>query len=222
MANNVMDTANIINFFVALGTCLAVMVALFAKGQTSFENTFNILLTQHNDALTKLKENRNYNEKVSDIFNLPNDFDLSNLTKNMHNLDYFFGSYFRVLYHLLKHIDKNGGYHPFDHKGKKKYTSLVRSFLDNETTLLLAINCSHAKNNNQYYHYKCLIERYAFFEHLIVDKGKFYDYIKYSDGNLKYSINYIEQSDPLFVDKLISEIFKTYHSSAFGDHEDLY
>ena len=64
------DLTNIINFFVAFGTCSAVAVALIAKGQTSFENTFNILLSQHNEQLRKLKDHKNYENNISSIFKL--------------------------------------------------------------------------------------------------------------------------------------------------------
>lgn len=221
MTSDITDPSNIINFFVAFGTCSAVAVALLAKGQSSFENTFNILLAQHNDTLRKLKEHKDYNKKINEIFSLKENYNLKELNKNMHNLDDFYGSYFRILYHILKHIDRNAGYYRFDHKNKKRYSSLIRSFLDNETTLLLAINCAHAKPGDQYYNYKCLIERYAFLEHLILDPGKFHDYIKYNSSDLTHAFTLICQTNNMFHKTLTSEIFKTYHLTAFGKHDYL-
>ena len=221
LANNISDPSNIINFFVAFGTCTAVAVALIAKGQSSFENTFNILLSQHNEQLRRLKEHENYENNFSSIFNLQKEYDLTELNRNMHHLDDFFGSYFRVLYHLLKHIDKKAGYHPFDFKEKKRYTSLVRSFLDNETALLLSINCAHAKPGNQYYKYRCLIERYAFLEHLILDPDKFIDYIRATRRSISSAYTLVLQAEDNFHEKLIHEIKRTYHITAFGNHEDI-
>ena len=143
------------------------------------------------------------------------------LNRNMHNLDDFFGSYFRVLYHLLKHIDKKAGYHSFDFKEKQRYTSLVRSFLDNEITLLLSINCAHAKQDNQYYPYKILIERYAFFEHLILDPEKFIDYVRTNHRSASSAYILVIQTESDFHINLIADIKKTYNETAFGNNEDL-
>ncbi|HBM3227788.1 TPA: hypothetical protein LVL75_005434 [Klebsiella oxytoca] len=221
MSSNISDPSNIINFFVAFGTCAAVAVALIAKGQASFENTFSILLAQHNEQLRKLKEHKNYENNFSSIFNLQEEYNLIELNRNMHNFDDFFGSYFRVLYHLLKHIDKKAGYHPFDFKEKQRYTSLVRAFLDNETTLLLSINCAHAKPDNQYYPYRCLIERYAFFEHLILDREKFIDYIRANPRSISSAYTLVIQAEDNFLERLISDIKTTYHKTAFGANEDI-
>lgn len=221
MPSNISDPSNIINFFVALGTCAAVAVALIAKGQSSFENTFNILLSQHNDLLRKLKEHNSYEKNLSSVFLLENEYNLAELNRNMHNHDDFFGSYFRVLYHTLKHIDQRAGYYPFDFKEKQRYSSLVRSFLDNETTLLLAINCAHAKTENQYYKYKCLIERYAFFEHIILDANKFINYVRANQRSISASYTLIRLSEKNFHVKLINDIKSTYHKTAFGSHEDI-
>lgn len=214
-----MSTSDTINIFIAFGTCTAVAVALLVKGQNSFENTFNLLLAQHNEALRKLKEHKEYTPKTNKLFDLKGNFDLASLNANMHKMDDFFGSYFRVLYHILKHIDRSAGYHRFDFKEKKRYTSLVRSFLDNETVLLLAINCAHAKIHNQYYNYKNLIERYAFFEHLILDPEKFLEYMRFNNNNLAETYEKICAIENGAHEKLIEEIKAAYHVSAFGNHE---
>lgn len=222
MSDEFMSTANIINFFVALGTCSAVAVALIAKGKTSFENTFNILLTQHNESLRKLKEHKDYNIKLKKVFSFEKNFSIQEFNKNMHKHDDFFGSYFRILYHLLKHIDANAGYHRFDFKEKKRYTSLVRSFLDNETTLLLVINCAHAKPENQYYNYKSLIERYAFFEHLILDPEKFNEYVNNKKDTAENVYELMIQKERGGFAKLTKEIKNIYHKTAFGRHADMH
>lgn len=56
--DTIFTASNIINFFVALGTCTAVLVALVAKKQSSFESTFSLLLSQHNNALNELRKHQ--------------------------------------------------------------------------------------------------------------------------------------------------------------------
>lgn len=43
--DTIFTASNIINFFVALGTCTAVLVALVAKKQSSFESTFSLIIS---------------------------------------------------------------------------------------------------------------------------------------------------------------------------------
>lgn len=182
MASDISDPSNIINFFVAFGTCAAVIVALIAKKQSSLESTFSLLLQQHNQSLQSLKSSNEYKENINKIIDahsvlieansLPDDVKfIDKQNEVMHEMDDFYGSYFRILYHLLKFIDSNAGYHPFDYKNKKKYTSLVRAHMDSEITYLLAINCAHAIKGDQYYPDKVLIEQYSLLEHLIFDKS---------------------------------------------------
>ncbi|EOO8776224.1 hypothetical protein J8P90_RS23095, partial [Escherichia coli] len=65
----VFTASNIINFFVALGTCTAVLVALIAKKQSSFESTFSLMLSQHNNALNDLRKKSNYSELINKMMN---------------------------------------------------------------------------------------------------------------------------------------------------------
>lgn len=219
MEANIFNTANVINLFVALGTCAAVLVALHTKKQSSFESTFSLLLAQHNQALKDLKYSNGYIDRTKKI--LIEFYSLDKANKVMHRYDDFFGSYFRILYHLLKFIDRDAGYHAFDIGAKKQYTSLVRSQLDNTLTYLLAVNCSHASPDNQYDNFKKLIERYSMLEHLILDKDVL---LKHAHENIKLlplgitsDIKHLdEQKKTIF-----HEMVKSYSKAAFGTNPGL-
>lgn len=219
MTSGTFTTADIIKFFVAFGTCAAVLVALYAKKQSSFESTFSLLLAQHNQALKDLKSSSDYTPNANDILD-----GLSPLIKQnkfMHTLDDFYGSYFRILYHLLKFIDNNAGYHPFDIKSKKEYTSLVRSHLDNTLTFLLAVNCSHASPENQYFNYKILIERYAMLEHLILDNATLTKYKPSNTNDHLQSINTLKIILNENLKTIFHDIVKVYNKDAFGTNPGL-
>lgn len=93
-------------------------------------------------------------------------------TKKLH------GTYFRVLYELLKFIAINSG-NRIDSKFKdddialddvganeKMYSNIIRAMLPDNVMRLLAINCYSEKNDkDDYWKYKLLVERYIFFEH---------------------------------------------------------
>lgn len=78
--------------------------------------------------------------------------------------------YMRVLYHLLKHIHEGFYGHDSDTKGRKKYSSLVRSLIRNDVLTLVALNGLMPGENNQglngdfksYQHY---LNKFDFFQH---------------------------------------------------------
>lgn len=215
----IFSASNIINFFVAFGTCTAVLVALIAKKQSSFESTFSLLLSQHNNALNELRKKPEYSGLINEM--MDGLVSLKDTNKLMHDHDAVFGSYFRILYHLLKFIDTNAGYHPFDHKSKKNYTSLVRAHLDNEITYLLAINCAHADIENQYHLYKLLIERYAMLEHLILNNSVL---LNYNPSSLNEYRSQLRKTTIMLTPNLntiFNEIVKVYFKTAFGTNPDL-
>lgn len=224
-----METANIINLFVAVGTCSAVLVALLAKKQSSFESTFSLLLSQHNQSLQSLKSSKDYQHNIDKVIDahsvlierdaLPDNIKfIDKQNEVMHEMDDFYGSYFRILYHIIKFIDSDAGYYPFDLKNKKKYTSLVRAHMDSEITYLLSINCAHAKKGDQYYSYKLLIERYALLEHLIFNKtflAKYYHPDLHSRSQKELRLNQcFNKHTPL------GEIATRYNENAFGNNPD--
>lgn len=89
------------------------------------------------------------------------------------------GHYFRLLYQLLKYVCMRCPSKPvgttFDVETiknspvdaeEKFYANIVRSFLSYEVTQLLAINCCVADEDDSYFRYKLLVERYELLEHM--------------------------------------------------------
>ncbi|MBT0462327.1 putative phage abortive infection protein [Morganella morganii] len=217
--DNLYTWPNIINLFVALGTCAAVLVALFSKKQSTFESTFYLLLTQHSQALKDLKSSSDYQQVTKKI--LDGLMPLEHQNKLMHEHDDFYGSYFRILYHIVKYIDENGGITCCSYKKKKLYTSLVRAHLDNELTFLLAINCAHGSKNNQYGRYKELIEKYSLLEHLILNNEIL---LKYTPPNTSEANAYSRVTTILVTEDLktiFNDIVSTYKKEAFGTNPDV-
>ena len=91
-------------------------------------------------------------------------------SKDMLLTSQFIGQYFRVLYQVLKFIffsfNPDGSYSNELTNEEKSYASLVRSFLTNDVYFLLAINCYCESDEDMFYSYKKLVERYSFLEHL--------------------------------------------------------
>lgn len=217
--DNLNTWPNIINLFVALGTCAAVLVALFTKKQSTFESTFSLLLAQHSQALKDLKSSPNYQQLTQTT--LDGLMSLKHQNEVMHKHDDFYGSYFRILYHIVKYIDENGGITCFSHKKKKLYTSLVRAHLDNELTFLLAINCAHGSKNNQYGRYKELIEKYALLEHLILDNLILMKYTPPNTDEAKASLRVARIMTQNDIKTIFNDIVKTYQKKAFGKNPDV-
>lgn len=152
-----------------------------------FEGTFFSLLEQHNKALENLSSPRgNERSILGDIKTNIFAYGIKDLTSakvTFEQYNYLCGHYFRVLYQLLKFIATNcpngkiGAEFEEDKiksvplsSEEKMYSSMVRAFLDYDTTQLLAINCfCEHKENDSYWKYKLLIDRYSFLEHMAFD-----------------------------------------------------
>lgn len=180
--------------FLAIGS-LYYVVKTFK--QQSFENTFNLLLEQHNgiahkitlkaggrtstvdDILEKLGKKWLGSERVSDSAYI--------------NENPQINSYLRVAYQVLKFIDESC---PDD---KRKYSRIFRSFLSNELVFLLALNSAQqvGKDKFKFLKYKKLMEEYEILEHLYFSLGS----ICFDD--FKKSNNFL--------------ILKRFKESAFGD-----
>ncbi|MEI6336190.1 MAG: putative phage abortive infection protein [Methylococcaceae bacterium] len=150
-----------------------------------FESTFFSMLDQHNKLLESLNvtyaNNRSetkLNYIMSSVFN-SHTLDLSAAKMALELNNHICGHYFRVLYQLLKFIATNSPDsligNSFDTDkienekvsyNEKMYSNIVRSFLGYQITQLLAINCYCKEENDTYWRFKLLIERYAFFEHM--------------------------------------------------------
>lgn len=150
-----------------------------------FESTFFSLLEQHNNSLHKLSVESSLNKNISDLYLivryvLINDAaDLSGAKKRLDDKSLLCGHYFRILYQTLKFIATSvpGSEIGLDFKSEdiinkpvtsieKMYSNIIRSFLNNELTQLLAINCYCSNEDDTYWKYKLLVERYEFLEHM--------------------------------------------------------
>ncbi len=151
-----------------------------------FEGTFFSLLEQHNKSLEKLSApNSRWTEMHSDLevtrmaVFAEAVLDLKSAKKILESKNELCGHYFRVLYQILKFIATNcpSGEigQEFNSKDienatlgdkEKMYSNIVRSFLGYNITQLLAINCFCQNENNSYWKYRLLIERYEFLEHM--------------------------------------------------------
>ncbi|HHR5906053.1 TPA: putative phage abortive infection protein [Providencia alcalifaciens] len=178
--------AAILAFFMSL---YGLRISIKSSRAASFENTFNLLLTQHNAELNKiysyLNELKSSEIKDNDLSrliiskllkgNTPYDRTLVDDTaidilvfyiRNNKHLS----TYFRVLYHLLKYI-QNADYTNKIIKNKKIYSSLVRSYINDDLLWLLAINTlliddnSGVSDSSDYGKYRKLLIDFDFFEH---------------------------------------------------------
>lgn len=187
-----------------------------------FERNFSLLLEQHNEQLSSLVNHPKFKERMLDILCEQNNYPkLSDINKKLHDLDYFFGGYLRVLYQLLKHVDEHYPRKDELREKRKFYTSIIRSFLNSEITTLLAINSAHAKKDNQYYKYKKLIENYSLLEHLIISGEKFCEAYQ---GGLTYGfatqeLFSHEGNDSISGLKFLDEICIFYNIKAFDKSE---
>lgn len=126
---------------------------------------FFSLLDQHNKTLEKLISiNENRTDKKSDLEWIRSSIDMRSIEKQrqiVHDNNNLCGSYFRVLYRILKFISTDC----YDKNKEKFYSGIVRSFIGNDVIQILACNCYCTDKDNQYFKYRLLIEKYAFLEH---------------------------------------------------------
>lgn len=144
-------------YYSALCAFAMIFITLFISVSNSKENyynkTFEILLSQVNKELNELKNNSNYKNMVKEILfsnyeiddKCNSDYKVRNLTgcnNILHKYDSIFGAFFRILYRTLKHIEINSPYYFKSGFDKEKFLSgIVRSFIQHDILLLLAINC---------------------------------------------------------------------------------
>ncbi|MCG6400171.1 putative phage abortive infection protein [Vibrio fluvialis] len=144
-----------------------------------FESTFFSLLANHEIILSKITDDRNNEGSIADkALQGLNSSDCYNLRPLFNFYDYKdIVSYFIVLYQLLKFIDESNFI--ASDKDKKKYASLLRSYLNNNVLLLIMYNCyvdseSKDNKNNSFVKYKFLVEKYAILEHVSWDLTSFF------------------------------------------------
>lgn len=144
-----------------------------------FENTFFSLLEQHNNILNTLVSAKQISIINKYVLSRNGSGDLPGAKLMLQEHNYKIGHYFRILYQLLKLIAANvpgsnigPDFNKEDISSKefapneKMYSNIVRSFLDYETTQLLAINCFCINDDDSYIKFKRLVERYSLLEHM--------------------------------------------------------
>lgn len=149
-----------------------------------FEQTFFSLLEQHNSTLNeiltassgRIGELTKLEEIKRSIFNATT---LREAKIKLEQKNHMCGHYFRILYQLLKFIATNIPNSKvglaFDKdkiataplaENEKMYSNIVRSFIGYEMSQILAVNCYCESEENTYWRYKLLLERYEFLEHM--------------------------------------------------------
>lgn len=169
----------------ALATGLALFAAMYqgyvawkaanltreASSQNLFQQKFNLVLEQHNDALARVRDwlkVNNYSDKQ---------INTECLVREIRGHEQL-SPYMRILYHTLKSIKEELPLNDkFDEKDviktQKRYTSLVRSFIPNDLLFLVACNASVINNKTfnlndceSYSYYNAMLKDFDFFEHL--------------------------------------------------------
>lgn len=180
--------------FLAIGS-LYYVVKTFK--QQSFENTFNLLLEQHNDIAHKITSKTDLKASSVDVTlnKLGNEWlenEKSSASADINESPQI-NSYLRVAYQVLKFVDESC---PDD---RRKYSRIFRSFLSNELVFLLALNSAQKAGSGEFKFskYKSLIEEYGILEHL------YFSCHNTSVSKFKKSNNFL--------------ILKRFRDAAFGD-----
>ncbi|HAF2139206.1 TPA: hypothetical protein G8M63_003602 [Salmonella enterica] len=132
-----------------------------------FTRHFTLLLEQHNDQLEIVKDYLDSRDGKAFFESVRDSITLKQAHELMHGHSYI-SPYMRVLYHLLKYIDK-AFYKPDALPGEKKgFSSLIRSLIRNDVLYLVALNSAFTNDLgelNQYAKYQKLLHEFSFFEH---------------------------------------------------------
>lgn len=187
-----------------------------------FEDTFFALLNQHNLLLEKnIVTSQSWRDLVI-VYSATDIYSLDNAKKRLLRIGGL-NQYFRVLYQLLKFIASNCPDSTVKDKfscvsleqtecskAEKFYSNIIRSFLSENIYYLLAINCYCQNNDDKFIEYKRLLERYAFFEHMRIEKTP--ALISTFDGSA------LNERDASTVDSMIKAIIDHYDRKAFGNN----
>ncbi|MFM2625648.1 putative phage abortive infection protein [Vibrio owensii] len=143
--------------------------------QKRFEDSFYALLEQMNNVYQQLltvpdenkKINSNLNHLARDILTYSYNNPLEMKSTKMRSSNHECNHLFRLIYQLLKFVYSY--HHELDAKctikSEKFYTNILRSFIDKNTLVLLAVNCVKSSEPDDFEKYRFLIERYELLEH---------------------------------------------------------
>ncbi|PMP11864.1 hypothetical protein BCS92_19160 [Vibrio tasmaniensis] len=171
--------------------------------QQSFENTFNLLLEQHNTLAEKISSETVGKESI--IKEKLGALGISWLidqasSRTTINESYEIHQYLRVVYQVLMFIDESC---PSD---QRKYSRIFRSFLSNDLIYIVALNSAQRDNkkNFTFPKYKFFIEKYRFLEHLF-----------FETATIKNAVTEKHKLTDMF------SLAKSYELSAFGDGSNI-
>ena len=230
-----------------IGTLITAIIAvIIAKSQGAsqkdmnykswFDNTFTLLLEQHNSELKIIKEHINSSAELKNLTRSINGtgdkIDARTACKALRE-DPIMSSYFRILYQMLKFINEK--HKPFnDDKDsvltqQKFYSSIVRSYIDKDIIGMIACNClmvsKYILNNpqnreyNQYKKYRDLIVRFSFLEHSRIQSLSKRDAPRFMNYLSIYNTN--KTSDFYKAMSIRDAILILYKVTAFGDNGTL-
>lgn len=152
-----------------------------------FIKQFTLLIEQHNKSHEIMMEILD-SYKIGDNKNVNWNMTIKEASDKLY-LNHQFSPYMRMLFRVLKYCDENF-YIPGDNdeitKEKKKYTSIVRSMIRNDVLYFVAINSMN--ENDIFNEYRNKLEKFNFFEHLIIDNIS--ELIEFNIYN--YNVEYIE------------------------------
>lgn len=147
---------------------------LSAKAQLEMEKTqriqrFEGLFTYMANELSRMQSNLN-GLSAKDMFKNSNKtiYEYTEV-KNKLRSDINYSKFFIYLYQILKLIDhQDESIIPY--KEKKRYSNIIRSSIDVSILQLCFLNCLVVdKDGNDFKKYKKIIEKYNFFEHMLID-----------------------------------------------------
>ncbi|NIG44305.1 hypothetical protein F3J31_10790 [Enterobacter sp. Acro-832] len=185
-----------------------------------FIKQFTLLLDQHNSYHIQLKD---YLDTKKGKILLQQIIDGTNhlLAFNRLKGHSIISPYMRVLYHLLRHIDKDFYSKGENLKEKKKYSSLVRSLIRNDIMLLIAVNASYTYENgevNDFGAYQLLLKKFSFFEHALFFNIRYDNAISSKDvidNDFSIAKDRIRDSWISYLSKLNSSFILDEHSVVF-------
>ncbi|WP_455844605.1 putative phage abortive infection protein [Pantoea agglomerans] len=230
-----------------VGTLITAVVALViarSQGESQkdinykswFDNTFTLLLEQHNSELKIIRE---YIKTQPDLLDLARsingegkDITAREACKFLRQ-DPVMSSYFRILYQLLKFIAEK--HRPFNGdktniiNQQKFYSSIVRSYIEKDIIGLIACNCLmvskfilndlQKRESNQYKKYRDLLVTFSFLEHNKIqtlskkDAQRFMGYL---------TLYHEEKPHDFYKEMNVRDAILTlYKNDAFGDNDTL-
>lgn len=168
-----------------------------------FTRHFTLLLEQHNGQLEIVKDYLDSSDGKAFFESVRDSITLKKAHELMHGHSYI-SPYMRVLYHLLKYIDKafyKPGALPEE---KKSFSSLIRSLIRNDVLYLVALNSAFTNDlgeSNQYDKYQKLLHKFSFFEH-----AQFYKTPANESASVTEIFNDIKRENSLVINSLIKGI----------------